>query len=99
MPLAQGQQPLQTLVLQGLEATLSECLAKQPDSTVFDIVQDHTIRISWKTEVRSQLERFFAGADCAAVLAEVHAIHDPILKSRVFEIGRAYSAERVCQYV
>src|SRR3546814_12716654 len=30
------------------------------------------------------MERFFAGADCAAVLAEVQAIHDRILKSRVF---------------
>src|SRR3546814_18183385 len=30
------------------------------------------------------MERFFAGADCAAVLAEIQAIHDRILKSRVF---------------
>src|SRR3546814_4893738 len=30
------------------------------------------------------MERFFAGADCAAVLAEVQAIHDRILRSRVF---------------
>src|SRR3546814_3708959 len=58
MPLAQGLQPLLTLGLQDLETTLSERLAQQPDATVFDIVQDHTIRISWKTEVRSQMERF-----------------------------------------
>ncbi|MDS1139264.1 FAD/FMN-binding oxidoreductase [Pusillimonas sp. SM2304] len=84
MPLSQGLQALLGLGLQELEPMLSERLAQQPDATIFDIVQDHTLRISWKTEVRSQMERYFAGADCAAVLAEIQAIHDRILKSRVF---------------
>ncbi|MGB6104869.1 MAG: FAD/FMN-binding oxidoreductase [Pusillimonas sp.] len=83
-PLVQGLQPLHALGLHELETVLAERLAQQPDATVFDIVQDHTIRISWKTEVRSQMERYFAGADCAAVLAEIQATHDRILKSRVF---------------
>src|SRR3546814_14283065 len=30
------------------------------------------------------MERYFAGADCAAVLAEIQAIHDRVLKGRVF---------------
>ncbi|NYT58031.1 FAD/FMN-binding oxidoreductase [Alcaligenaceae bacterium] len=84
MPLQQALQTLLTLGLQDLEPALNERLAQQPDATVFDLVQDHTLRISWKTEVRSQMERYFAGADCAAVLAEIQAIHDRILKSRVF---------------
>ncbi|NYT84215.1 DUF3683 domain-containing protein [Pollutimonas harenae] len=84
MPLAQGLQALSSLGLQDLETALSERLAQQPEATIFDVVQDHTIRISWKTEVRSQMERYFAGADCAAVLAEIQATHDRILKSRVF---------------
>lgn len=30
------------------------------------------------------MERYFAGADCAAVLAEIQAIHDRVLRGRVF---------------
>src|SRR5690606_4769948 len=63
---------------------ITERLAAQPDATIFDLVQDHTIRISWKTELRAAMERHFAGMDCAAVLAEIQAIHDRVLKSRVF---------------
>ncbi|MBV6273330.1 DUF3683 domain-containing protein [Alcaligenaceae bacterium CGII-47] len=59
-------------------------LLTQPDIRVFDVVQDHTLRISWKNDIRSAMERYFAGADCAAVLAELQAIHDRVLKRRVF---------------
>ncbi|MCC2597564.1 FAD/FMN-binding oxidoreductase [Pusillimonas sp. MFBS29] len=84
MPLQQALQPLLNLGLHDLEPVLNERLAQQPDATVFDLVQDHTLRVSWKTEVRTPMERYFAGADCAAVLAEIQATHDRILKSRVF---------------
>src|SRR5690606_34400364 len=73
-----------TLGLDELTPALSQRLLTQADARVFDVVQDHTIRISWKTEVRSLMERYFAGADCAAVLAEIQAIHDRVLKGRVF---------------
>ena len=63
---------------------LEERLQRQADARVFDVVQDRSIRVSWKTEVRNQMERYFANADCAAVLAEIQAIHDRVLKSRVF---------------
>jgi FAD/FMN-containing dehydrogenase/heterodisulfide reductase subunit C len=59
-------------------------LAAQPDTRMIDIVQDHSLRISWKTDIRAPLERLFAGAECAAVLAGLQATHDQILKSRVF---------------
>ncbi|MEI2417845.1 FAD/FMN-binding oxidoreductase [Orrella sp. JC864] len=59
-------------------------LASQPEARVFDVVQDRTLRVSWKTEVRAELEHIFGGADCAPVLAEAQAIHDRVLKSRVF---------------
>jgi len=83
-PLAQSLDQIEALGLHDFLAPLQERLARQPGATVFDIVQDHTLRISWKTEVRAQMERYFAGADCAAVLAEIQAIHDRVLKSRVF---------------
>lgn len=63
---------------------LRERLQSQPQTSVFEVVQDRTIRTSWKTEIRTEMERLFSGADCAAVLAEIQAIHDRILKSRVF---------------
>jgi FAD/FMN-containing dehydrogenase/Fe-S oxidoreductase len=84
LPLTDSLATLETLGLGQLSAALSQRVAEQPDARLFDIVQDHTIRISWKTEVRSLMERYFAGADCAAVLAEIQAIHDRVLKSRVF---------------
>ena len=83
-PLSQSLGTLQGLGLESLTDTLTERLVQQPDARIFDIVQDHTIRVSWKTEVRSVLERLFAGADCAAVLAAIQEIHDRVLKSRVF---------------
>src|SRR5690554_690822 len=83
-PLSQSLEKLEALGVEGLGDTLRQRLVEQPDARIFDIVQDHTIRISWKTEVRALMERLFAGADCAAVLAGIQAVHDRVLKSRVF---------------
>ncbi|HUH59398.1 MAG TPA: FAD/FMN-binding oxidoreductase [Candidimonas sp.] len=83
-PLADSLPSLNTIGLEALAPVMAERLAQQPDAKVFDVVQDRTIRISWKVEVRALMERYFAGADCAAVLAELQAIHDRVLKSRVF---------------
>jgi Fe-S oxidoreductase len=51
---------------------------------VFDIVQDRTLRISWKKEVKAELAGLFGGNDFAPVLTEMQAVHDRVLKSRVF---------------
>jgi FAD/FMN-containing dehydrogenase/Fe-S oxidoreductase len=51
---------------------------------IFDLLQDHTIRVSWKTEVRAPLERIFSGAAFAPALAECQAIHGRVLRGRVF---------------
>ncbi|MFW7341078.1 FAD/FMN-binding oxidoreductase [Pollutimonas sp. H1-120] len=83
-PLAQSIDTLRGLGLDEQAPALAQRLALQADATVFDLVQDHTLRVSWKTEVRALMERYFAGADCAAVLAEIQAIHDRVLKGRVF---------------
>src|SRR5690606_15817945 len=75
-PLSQSIETLDRLGLGELGDILRQRLVEQPDATVFDVVQDHTIRISWKIEVRALMERLFAGADCAAVLAGIQAVHD-----------------------
>ena len=52
--------------------------------TVFDRLQDRSIRVSWKTELRAELSRIFAGAGFAPVLADCDAAHKRILQGRVF---------------
>ncbi len=83
-PLVQALPVLAENGLTALVATLGERLAREPQARMFDVVQDRTLRISWKTEVRAELEGFFGGTDFAPVLAELQAIHDKVLKSRVF---------------
>jgi FAD/FMN-containing dehydrogenase/Fe-S oxidoreductase len=47
-------------------------------------LQEGRQRISWKTEVRAPLARLFGGAIFAPALAQCDAIHQRILKGRVF---------------
>jgi FAD/FMN-containing dehydrogenase/Fe-S oxidoreductase len=51
---------------------------------IIDLLQDYTIRVSWKSEVRAPLEHIFAGAAFAPVLAQCEAIHAEVLRGRVF---------------
>src|SRR3546814_3071378 len=83
-PLAQSLDTLNGLGRERQAAALAERLARQPAASIFDLVQDPTLRVSWQTEVRSLMERYLAGADCAAVLAEIPSIHDRVLTCRVF---------------
>ncbi|HEX5639459.1 MAG TPA: DUF3683 domain-containing protein [Burkholderiaceae bacterium] len=62
----------------------SDRRGRQAPLRVFDLLQDHTIRVSWKTEVRAPLERIFSGAAFAPALAECEAIHQRVLRGRVF---------------
>ena len=52
--------------------------------TLFDRLQDRSIRVSWKTELRAELARIFVGASFAPVLAGCDAIHRRVLQGRVF---------------
>ncbi|MGA8149207.1 MAG: FAD/FMN-binding oxidoreductase [Gallionellaceae bacterium] len=54
------------------------------DSTVFHALQDHTIRASWKLEVREPLQQIFGGRTYQTILEQCEAIHARVLKSRVF---------------
>ncbi|CAM8661028.1 Protein of unknown function DUF3400 [Oxalobacteraceae bacterium] len=56
----------------------------RPDLRVFDVLQDRSIRISWKVEVRAQLRQIFSGAAFKPVLDECSAIHKRVLRGRVF---------------
>jgi FAD/FMN-containing dehydrogenase len=58
--------------------------AESDSGSVFDRLQDRSIRVSWKTEVREQLGRIFVGTAFAPVLERCDAVHKHILQGRVF---------------
>ena len=58
-------------------------LADRIDAT-FPALQNHSIAVSWKAELKAPLEEIFAGLAFAPVLARCTAIHREVLHSRVF---------------
>jgi FAD/FMN-containing dehydrogenase/Fe-S oxidoreductase len=52
--------------------------------TLFERLQDRSIRVSWKNEIRSGLTRIFAGEAFTRVVAECAAVHKRVLQGRVF---------------
>jgi FAD/FMN-containing dehydrogenase/Fe-S oxidoreductase len=84
MPLGEALAGLSAYGLGALVPGLTERLVVQPEARLFDVVQDRTLRISWKDEVRCDLAGLFGGTDFAPVMTEMQAIHDRVLKSRVF---------------
>ncbi|WP_151448060.1 DUF3683 domain-containing protein [Lacisediminimonas profundi] len=84
LPLRDALPQLAGLGLEALEAELGLRLEKQPDARVFDVVQDRSIRVSWKKEVRSVLRNIFSGAAFRLILDECNAIHKSVLRGRVF---------------
>ncbi len=84
MPLAQALPELHGLGMGELQATLSDRVAAQPGARLFDVVQDRSIRVSWKAEVLAGLQRTYSGAAYKKIVDELIAIHGRVLKSRVF---------------
>lgn len=82
--LAEVREQLQSLGLDHLDQAITQRLAIQPDARLFDAVQDHTVRVSWKAEVRAPLRQIFNGAAYQCILDEASAIHKRVLRSRVF---------------
>ncbi|PIY05485.1 MAG: FAD-linked oxidase, partial [Gallionellales bacterium CG_4_10_14_3_um_filter_54_96] len=52
--------------------------------TVFQALQDHTLRASWKQELREPLRHIFSGSTYQPILEQCNALHQEVLKSRVF---------------
>ncbi len=89
-----GERPAQAIeVLQRARERWAAMLAQlnpssehQGDDTValFRGLQERTVRVSWKTEVLSDLEGIFSGETLRPVLEGVRAVHRRILKGRVW---------------
>ena len=54
------------------------------DDALFRLLQDFSIRVSWKTEVRAPLAGIFTGLEFRKVREQIDAIHKSVLRSRVF---------------
>jgi FAD/FMN-containing dehydrogenase/Fe-S oxidoreductase len=83
-PLAQAQAELIAFGFDRPAGTFEDRLARQPDAAVFHVVQDRTVRVSWKAEVRAQLRQIFNGAAFKLILDECSALHKRVLRGRVF---------------
>ena len=68
----------------GLAIAHTDLVASNGHTTVFQALQDHTLRVSWKREVRKELQRIFVGREYQPVLEACDLLHKQILKSRVF---------------
>jgi FAD/FMN-containing dehydrogenase/Fe-S oxidoreductase len=67
------------LVAQGFEPAL---LATKPN--IFELLQDHSIRVSWKRELKAPLQDLFNGQAFSPVMALFTEAHKRVLRGRVF---------------
>jgi FAD/FMN-containing dehydrogenase/Fe-S oxidoreductase len=51
---------------------------------LFPQLQDHSLRASWKAQIRARLAGIFTGSAFQPILDEVNAIHQTVLKGRVW---------------
>jgi len=57
---------------------------KAANPVLFHRLQDYSVRVSWKAEIKPQLEAIFAGNVFAPVLEKITALHREVLRGRVF---------------
>ncbi|MEO8344275.1 MAG: FAD/FMN-binding oxidoreductase [Betaproteobacteria bacterium] len=50
----------------------------------FSALQEHSVTVSWKRELKEPLEELFAGLAFAPIMARVRETHAQVLRSRVF---------------
>ena len=56
----------------------------EPARTTFSLLQDHTLRASWKSEIRTPLQSIFAGAALKPIVDECQKMHGEVLRGRVW---------------
>ncbi|HET7832571.1 MAG TPA: FAD/FMN-binding oxidoreductase [Gallionella sp.] len=75
-------------LLDHLDAPLTECTYAPNDvqdaETVFEVMQRRLLLASWKRDIRDPLRQIFSGLTYQPILDRCGAIHQSVLKSRVF---------------
>jgi FAD/FMN-containing dehydrogenase/Fe-S oxidoreductase len=84
LPLPQALEHLDHHGLGHLREAVATRAAEDPALRVFDVVQDRTVRISWKREVRAEMRHIFAGGPFSPLLADIESLHQRVLHGRVF---------------
>ena len=72
------------LPLTGEEANIPPVKGGLRGVSVFDAVQSHSLRASWKLELLEPFTQLFNGRTYQTILEKCNAIHKNVLKSRVF---------------
>jgi FAD/FMN-containing dehydrogenase/Fe-S oxidoreductase len=83
-PVAASLGELEAVGLGALCADLARRCGSQPGLRIFDLLQDRSIRVSWKTEVWRELQRIFPGGPFAPLVADLDEIHRKVLQGRLF---------------
>ncbi|PKO79656.1 MAG: FAD-linked oxidase, partial [Betaproteobacteria bacterium HGW-Betaproteobacteria-13] len=79
MPLAEAESQFATYGIQ-----VGELSNRAANPTLFHRLQDYSIRVSWKTEIKPRLNKIFDGTIFAPVLERIEALHAQVLRGRVF---------------
>ncbi len=75
---------LQALGYEALVPQLRTRITGAPGLRVVDVLQDRTIRVSWKRELRAPLQQIFGGRVFAPILTACEDAHRRVLRGRVF---------------
>jgi FAD/FMN-containing dehydrogenase/Fe-S oxidoreductase len=96
LPLGKGDDAQEIPSAELLEGRVSEAIALIKDVRTlwqgwlhsvdekFEQLQNHELRASWKQQLRAPLRNIFAGGAFKAILDETQAIHQRVLKGRVW---------------
>ena len=79
LPLAEAEASFEN---QGIHTEILTNQAQQP--TLFHRLQDHSIRVSWKQEIRKPLTEIFEGDHFRPALEKMEGLHKEVLRGRVF---------------
>jgi FAD/FMN-containing dehydrogenase/Fe-S oxidoreductase len=81
-PLKQAEQQFAAL---GVVVTPASSTERIDDANkLFHRLQDRSVRVSWKNELREPLAKIFSGLVFAPILAKCEEIHKKVLRGRVF---------------
>lgn len=84
LPLRDALPLLERYGMEQAQGVLGKRAAEQGGARLFDVLQDRTVRVSWKHELRTPLRHIFNGGAFTAIVEDCIAIHKRVLRSRVF---------------
>ncbi len=83
-PLVSCKPALEALGLGHAVPIAEKVLQADPKAQLFHLLQDRSIRVSWKTEIKAPLEQIFQGAAFQPILKRCQDIQKEVLRGRVF---------------